>query len=79
MSDPALGGSFSEADVFAGPSPVTAEPETLQHVPDEPRSIGGADGLIYCRRCGRLLSSERGPAVGAAKPCRHVTIGFRAA
>lgn len=37
----------------------TAQPGIAAgHVPDEPRKIGYATGLVYCTRCGYLLSSD---------------------
>lgn len=35
------------------------------HQPDEPRTIGFGVDLIYCKACGILLRSSRGPAVNA--------------
>jgi len=53
-------------------------PAVPAHVPAGELTLGNSTGLVYCKRCGRLLSSKaRGVAVGASKPCRVVRVTGR--
>lgn len=49
------------------------------HVPAEPRDIGLGTGLVYCKACGALLYSDRGPGVGrrVAAPCEPNRVALR--
>lgn len=48
------------------------------HIPLAPVSIGFTSGLVYCKRCGRLLSSPaKGSSVSAARPCSTVPVELR--
>jgi hypothetical protein len=50
----------------------------MEHIPAPPKTLGASTGLIYCKRCGYLLSSDaRGVASGAAKACKNVRITLR--
>lgn len=52
--------------------------DDTKHRPAPPITLGGSTGLVYCKRCGYLLSSDsRGDAVGASKLCRNVRITGR--
>lgn len=66
---------------FGGNATSPPDPSVLGHVEatdDERGPFEKREGLWYCKRCCRLLRSDRaGVAVGASKPCRAVRVTFR--
>lgn len=50
-----------------------------EHLPAEPQTISDSTGLVYCKACGFLLSSDtKGRTALAGKPCTPVRVGLRA-
>jgi uncharacterized protein YecT (DUF1311 family) len=50
----------------------------LEHVPDEPDSLGTTGGLVWCKRCGLLLASDqRGWIDRSDRPCEVARVTLR--
>jgi hypothetical protein len=48
------------------------------HAPAEPVTIGDSTGLVYCRQCCYLLSSDaKGRTARADQPCPVIPISLR--
>lgn len=64
-----------------GPVHDGIDPFHTTHDPADPQQVGWRTGMVYCRACGALLRSERGPGTSprVLAECRPVAAGFREA
>lgn len=49
-----------------------------EHIPASPEAIGNSTGLVYCKACGYLLTSDvKGRTKRADQPCTPVPVALR--